>query len=441
MSLLLAASLGGCADGPRPNVVLVTVDTLRADHLEVLGHSRETAPGLRRLAEEGVLFEHAISQAPWTLPSVASLLTSLYPIQHGAVLADSALPEEAPTLAEVLREEGYGTVGVASHVFVDSRHGLAQGFDVFDESNIKGHDAVTSESLTETALSRLAEVESPFFLWVHYFDPHFSYVRHPEFGFADGYEGALPADMITHGRLDQQTRRAHSRGTTVPDGDLDYVRAVYDEEIAYTDRWIDELRSRIEADRPGEPILWLLTADHGEYFMERGRFFHGKDVYEPLVHVPLIIAGAIDPALHGTSVARSVEIRSVPLTVMRLLGIEDHPFAGESLLELAPGSEPAPAFTQGLYARGTDQRKHAAVHEGWKLIHNLDDDSHELYFLPTDPGERRDLWETGAGSGGGIRAILEARLEKFAALPGLAPSTLEISPEELERLRSLGYIR
>jgi len=151
--------------------------------------------------------------------------------------------------------------------------------------------------------------------------------------------------------------------------------------------------------------------------------------------------GAIDPGLHGTAVDLSVEVRDVAATVMGVLGVEDHPFAGENLLELAGGGHAAPAFTQGLYARGHDQRKHAVVHEGWKLIHNLDPDTYELYFLPTDPRERRDLWDSRTTSGGGSGTALQKMLDDFAALPGLTPSTLEMSLEELERLRSLGYIR
>jgi hypothetical protein len=117
----------------RPDVVLITVDTLRADHLELYGYPRATAPALAALSQRGVTFERAISQAPWTLPSIASLLTSLYPSQHGAVLADTPLAEGVTTLAQVLQSSGYHTDAVVSHVFVGSRYGLDRGFDTFDE--------------------------------------------------------------------------------------------------------------------------------------------------------------------------------------------------------------------------------------------------------------------------------------------------------------------
>ena len=167
------------------------IDTLRADHMEAYGYDRRTAPVFDRLASSGVRFQHALSQAPWTLPSMASLHTSLYPSQHGAVGADTALPQAAETLAERLGTLGYHTVAVVSHEFITANHGFAQGFDVFDESNVVGHEAVTSTDLTLTALARLGGMSEPFFLWVHYFDPHFTYVRHSKFSFADGYEGGL----------------------------------------------------------------------------------------------------------------------------------------------------------------------------------------------------------------------------------------------------------
>ena len=201
---LASANAAACGDNgqqPRdqPNVLLITVDTLRADHLDAYGYPRATAPAITELARSGVRFAAAVSQAPWTMPSMASVHSSLYPSQHGAVEAETALPGTADTLAKYLRAVGYHTVAVTSHTFVDREHGFAQGFDVFDESNILGHDAVTSESLTRAALAHLENVRGPFFLWVHYFDPHFTYVRHSNVGFADGYEGPLQGSL-TAGR-------------------------------------------------------------------------------------------------------------------------------------------------------------------------------------------------------------------------------------------------
>ena len=131
---------------PQPNLVLITVDTLRADHLGCYGHSRPTSPRIDRLAESGLLFERAIAPAPWTLPSVATLHTSLFPREHGALRAKSPLRPELTTLAEVLRDVGYSTIALVTHLFVSRRYGFEQGFHTFDESLMQGHDSVTSRS-------------------------------------------------------------------------------------------------------------------------------------------------------------------------------------------------------------------------------------------------------------------------------------------------------
>lgn len=441
---LAAAACGG--DEPwrperTPNLVLVTVDTVRADHLGAYGYERRTAPALARLAASGVRFADAVSQAPWTLPAMASVHTGLYPIQHGAFAAETALPEAAETLAERLQAVGYGTVAVVSHEFVAAKHGFSQGFEVFDESNVLGHDAVTSRELTLTALSRLGEVQEPFFLWVHYFDPHFTYVRHPDVGFADGYGGPLP-EQITSGRLMGEERRE----TRVSDSDLAYVEAVYDEEIAHTDTWIGRLWQGID-DRYGvDDTVVVLTADHGEYFLERGRFFHGKDVYGELVDVPLVIAGAIDAIgasdeeLRGTVVPTTVETRSIPRTIMGLLGLPADGFDGVDLLAVARGEPGVGAIAEGSYAFGTDARTVGVQDDRFKLIHRLDDDAYELYDLTADPAERNDLFSDYGAQHDIVRPLL-ARLEELRTLPRLEPQPIGLSDEELERLRALGYIR
>ncbi len=425
----------------RPNILLISIDTVRADHLGAYGYARETSATLDSLAREGVLYEHAISQAPWTLPSVASMLTGLYPSEHGAVSAETRLPDGIETLAEALGRDGYHTVGITSHSFIDRRHGLAQGFDLFDESQIAGHEAVTSEPLTRLASEALAAAPAgrPFFVWVHYFDPHFTYVRHPEFHFADGYDGPLQAPLMAR-YLNLRVKELDREGKSYTPEDLRYVKAVFDEEIAYTDRWIGRLLARLRDLELDRSTVVVLTADHGEYFLDRGRFFHGKDVYEPLVRVPLVVAGAIPRELRGARVRVPVEVSSIPRTVLQLTGVENPSIPGTDLLALATGDPaPLPVFAEGSYAWGEDQRKETVVLEGFKLIHNLDDGRHELYDLRADPGERNDLWGSGDGPDAAFVARLKHHLDRFPTRPEPTPTPIEIGPEEIERLRALGY--
>lgn len=426
--------LAGCGDSPartKPNIVLVTVDTLRADHLEVYGYDRRTAPNLARLASEGVRFSRAMAQAPWTLPSMASLHSSLYPTQHGAVEAKRALPDTAVTLAERLRESGYATVGVVSHQFVGSKHGFSQGFDFFDERNSLGHEGVSSRALTKTALEAVRDVPEPFFLWVHYFDPHFTYVRHPEYAFADGYAGTLPT-RLTSERLFQ------GGGASIGPEDLDYIKAVYDEEIAFTDAEIGELWDALMERHGSDSSILVVTGDHGEYFLERGRFFHGRDVYGELIGVPLVIGGAISNDLRGSVVRVPVATRSIPRTVMGLLGLSQEGFDGVDLLGVARGEGSEPVFSEGSHAFGVDARKQAVIDGQWKLIHRLDDNGYELYDLEDDPGEKRNRWGSRAGSEAPIER-LQGLLDEFNDLPGLQPKPVGLAPEAIRRLRALGY--
>jgi len=417
-----------------PSILLVSVDTLRADHLGAYGYARPTSPAIDRLAAEGLLFRHAVAQAQWTLPSMASLHSGLYPSQHAAQRADIRLAPAVLTVAEVLRDAGYRTLAVVAHFFVGSLYGFRQGMQVFDESQVLGHDAVTSEGVTRTAARVVEELgEFPFFLWVHYFDPHFAYVRHPEFDFA----GRTYMSHVGFSELLSEVAKLQRRGEASPDHPyLRDLRATYDEEIAYTDLWIGRLVEQVRSASAGRPLVIVLTADHGEGFLDRGvQVGHARGLYEELIHVPLIFAGDIDPGLRGRQVARTVELASIPRTLLGLAGIEEPHFPGEDLLSLAAG--PRPVFSEGSFAWAASRGRRAVILDGWKLIHDLDADSRELYHLAADPDERRDLWgDPGAEA---ARRRLEAELEAFSDAPASGGHRIELDAAEREMLRELGY--
>ena len=441
-SVVLAASCAESTDAPKPqpNIVLITIDTLRADHLGSYGHSRPSSPSIDQLAESGLLFERAISPAPWTLASVASLHTSLYPPEHGAVSATTPLPDELTTLAEALQGVGYDTMAFVTHTFVGRRYGLAQGFRAFDESLALGHYAVTSEKLTALALRYLRRLErEPFFLWVHYFDPHYSYVRHPQFGFVDA-----PPELALDGLSYQELIAAQPllADDATPDPfTVEMVKAIYDEEIAFTDAAIGSLLEGIDNLDIDRSTVTVLTADHGEYFMERGRFGHGKDVYDELVHVPLIISGDIDEILKGRRFSGSVEVASVAHTLAELAQLDGNPFRGEDLLAVNDRERRPPAFSYGCYAFGTSGRKVMVELEGWKLIRHLDNDRYELYDMVRDPQERENQWNQETGTTADARKALLAALDEFARRQGHQAPPIDLTPDEIERLQALGYVQ
>jgi arylsulfatase A-like enzyme len=438
--LLLLATLnawawwGARAANDGPNVILISIDTLRADHLEAYGYARKTAPNIARLAATGVLFSNAYAQAPWTLASMASLHTGLYPHQHGALTFNTRIRDEATTLAEALKDINYFTIGITSAWFTTRSYGFAQGFDIFDQSQTAGADSVTGRGITDSAIRYLQQHRGrKFFLWIHYFDPHGDYVRHPTYGYANGYSGLLRS-VLAPAHLNHVKDRLQAE-------DRQYVLDVYDEEIAYTDEAIGQLLQAVQKlDLLGRSII-VLTADHGEEFLERDKIGHGTKLYQELIHVPLIVAGITGVAFHSTE--EPVEIRSVGRTILNLCGASKVHFPGADLLTRQKSAEVqnrGVIFSEGSHAAGSDDRREAAINWGWKLIHNYDDDSYELYDLQEDRQERRNL-SRGTQDQQRIAVLLARELNGFRASVHAAATPIKLSEEELKRLRSLGYIK
>ena len=245
-------------------------------------------------------------------------------------------------------------------------------------------------------------------MWVHYFDPHYSYVRHPQFGFVDA-PPELALDRLTYEELVAAQPLLADDATPDP-FTVEMVKAIYDEKIAFTDAAIGSLLEGINNLDIDRSAVTVLTADHGEYFMERGRFGHGKDVYDELVHVPLIISGDIDETLKGRRFSRSVEVASVAHTLAELAQLDGNPFRGEDLLAVNDRERRPPAFSYGCYAFGTSMRKVMVELEGWKLIRHLDNDRYELYDMGRDPKERENQWNQETGTTADARKALLAAL-------------------------------
>jgi arylsulfatase A-like enzyme len=426
-----AATSTACARAAaaeRPNVVLVVVDTLRADHLGCHGYERETTPRLDQLAAGGLRFERAFSQAPWTTPSVASLLTSLYPTEIGIGSECSLLPDELTLLPEVLAAQGYRTGAVISHTFCSERWNFDQGFDWFDQSNVAGHAAISSPGVTARALEFADWAgDAPFFLWLHYFDPHFYYNEHPEhaFGGRQGYSGPIRPGL-------EFSRLLELRNTLTAE-DLAELRRLYDSEIAFTDGWIGALFDGLRARGLWERTLVIATGDHGEEFGDHGDIGHARTLYQELVNVPLIVklphSAAGPPA--GTAIPEPVALIDVFPTVLELTGTRwDGPLQGRSLLA---ARDPARALVSETARAGGVQ---SLVSGDYKLIRRLDGDLRALYHLGQDPRELRDLSASHAREAQRLGDALEAW--ERSTRRGAA-AEIELTSEELDELRELGY--
>jgi arylsulfatase A-like enzyme len=413
--------------GPRPDIVLLVVDTLRADHLGSYGYTRRTSPHLDALAADSLRFTRAFSSAPWTTPAVAALLTSRHPSSLGITNVQSPLPRDVVLLPEMLQEAGYRTGAFVSHSFVSEKWGFARGFDTFDESNVKGHLATTSPRLVDLAIRWIDDLEptdSPFFLLVHFFDPHFVYLEQPGFAFGGvepSYHGPVHSGALP-------SRLAEAPGG-LDDADLRELERLYDSEIAVTDRAIGRLLDHLRAKGLYDSALVVATADHGEEFLDHGALDHAKTLYDELMNVPLLVKL---PGVEPTRVDRSVALVDVLPTIADWLDVEP-PAETRGVSLLGRDDTPRPIFLETQRLR----RLRGVVLGNLKLIVDLDSGEVELFDLASDPDERSNL---SAGRPEQVRTL--RRLVDALGAEGQRDDaeTLELSDEERARLKALGYL-
>jgi arylsulfatase A-like enzyme len=403
------------APAERPNVLLIVVDTLRADHLTSYGYERDTAPRIDELlARRGVVVERAWAQAPWTLPSAVSYLTGRYPGELlGDAVAEHAIPEAVPSLAERFRGLGYRTAGFIANPTMHAGNGFARGFETFytppatvDSLRLHG-DTITSRAVPW--LRRHAA--EPFFAYLHYVDPHDPYVSPPvaasgETPYDPGYAGPVTGEW-PHGLFVGRLELAD------PERDLRHLVALYDSEVRYADSQVGHVLDLLPPEVLADTLV-VLTADHGEELGDHGWWKHGISVYEEQLHVPLIVRW--DRRLPaGRRVEAPVELVDLVPTLLAAAGAPveaDAALDGVDRLPLLAGEAAAarrPGFAQHLSAGPV----RAAVRLGdWKLAafdrhqrHSAGDPQQdvlhrvsmarlgrvELYNLADDPGERHDL--------------------------------------------------
>jgi arylsulfatase A-like enzyme len=420
-----------------PNVILISIDTLRADRLGSYGNPRNTSPNIDKLASQGVLFENAYSQAPWTLPAMATVHTSLYPTEHGAIRRHLAINKNLHTLAEQMKNNNYKTMGITTHSFVDSNHGFAQGFDIFDERNHRGVDDSSAERITQKAMKLIRENKgNKFFLWIHYFDPHSAYLDHQEYSYAQKPPGKLSHTI--------NTSTLNNMIDDLNQEDVEFISDLYDEEVSYTDYSIGWVLDAVDELGLMDNTVIILTADHGEELMERARFGHGINTYDELIRVPLIIYNPYEKNLGGLRVRHSVETRKIAKTVLEISGIDNSHFGGHNLLDVARDNGDTAtylAFSEGSSARSTGTVNHAVIGDGWKLIRNLRDDTFELYDLESDPGEKINLIDSEGPAIEIMRNKLTSGLSEFKKERLVELERVKFTKEEIDELKALGYMQ
>ncbi len=333
MLLPLLAALTARAGEPMPaakyNLLVISIDTLRADHLTCYGYDRGTSPHLDQLASEGVLFENLTAASSWTVPSHMSMFTSLYPSVHKVQNFSIRLAEGIPTLAQCLAQSGYVTAAFVTGPALNHYFGFNRGFQTYDDFTVskmfenragqeigflEGIDhAVTNPAITDLATDWLRKhSQERFFLFLHYWDCHYDYIPPAPFNrkFDPGYAGREDGRDV-----EERARKLEAHISAM---DLAHMVALYDGEIAHTDEHVGKILQLVQDLRLSEKTLVIVLSDHGEAFLEHGKLLHGNSLYEELLHVPLImrLPGVI-PA--GKRVAGNVSHVDLMPTVLALL--------------------------------------------------------------------------------------------------------------------------
>lgn len=430
----IAAALSSvsCRRGPEgPNVVLIILDTVRADHLSCYGYGRATTPCIDSLAGEGTLFLECQSQSPWTLPATASILTGLSPREHGAGFRGGAFYGLDPALEYMpaaFHSAGYTTAAFMNVVFLSEDFGFHRGFDHFDCQGFAGAGSDRrAPGTTEAFLSWLDGVHGvPFFALVHYYDPHMKYEPPPPWDsmFTDpSYDGEYGAGWggVPH------LAAVNAGDEVIPPEGMENLIGLYDGEIAFTDAAVGALLEGLRRRGLSSNTIVVVVADHGEEFMEHGCIEHGNNLFQTSVHVPLVISGP------GFEKGAECDVRCSQMdlfpTLASVCGLSTSGALPGRDLRTAGGGGWIPA--SGMLWRTGDMA--SVTGQGRKVIWTPGDSTAVFYDLDSDPGETSPV-PAGAEDLSAVTA--------YWATPALGSPGDVAFRETVDRaLRGLGYIR
>jgi arylsulfatase A-like enzyme len=463
-ALIVERRSGRSAEDPTaPRAVLYLIDTLRRDRLGVYGYDKPTSPRLDALARECAVFDRAYAPAPWTLPSVVSLLTSQDPLRHGVFTRGQRADARTRSLAEALQGGGWTTAGFVTNPFAGRASGLDRGYDRFD--------AVADQALDGEAVADwLADAgEQPAFAYLHSTEPHKPY-KSPQ-RFRDRL-GDVPKRRreqlnrqvkILHHLTNWDFRRQQAKGETRNDAQQERLRRelakgaaelsmFYDAEVAWADDNLGEFVDRLREDGTWSRTLFVFISDHGEELFEHGDVSHGQSLYAELVRVPLIICHP-DGLGAGQRIDAVVSLLDVMPTLLAHAGLPADGLDGHDLTPLLRGATgpSAPRVTSVRVNRHkyspTSEAKRGAVNVAiadgrWRGIWNVETDTLELYDTHADPTEQDDRAarepERAAALAGLARTWSEGRWPSDLALE--ASKTEAMDEDTIRRLRAIGYL-
>ena len=451
--ILSCAQFIGCSavvkpDNPRPNIILIINDSLRASNLGCYGYQKDNiSPNIDKLADEGIVFTNVISQAGYTLPSIASILTSKLPFDHGAYTQYQKLRNEENTLAEILKKSGYETAAFVGCGYTSKIYGLDQGFDIYEEA-----DGGSIEEVNKMAFAWLKRNKGkPFFLMLHHYSTHDPYAPPVPYNqlYADiDYKGAYKNMFLDYKCL----KRINKGVLRVDQSDIEYIISQYDGDVSNCDKHLGKLFNILKDLNLYSNSIIMIIADHGEDLMEHGTFSHGN-VFDEVIHIPFIFHYPDMPFEHRTidSNIAAVDIFPTVLDILEINIQENKNIEGISLLPLISGKRVTDERL--IFSLGLDIKKNMRISlrsQNFKAVFTLDKrswfvspselkiDRIELYNLKADPDELIDY------SYAEPEMCLNFKRRLLDYLSRIETSSSDkkavMDKETKERLRSLGYL-
>jgi len=428
------------------NIVLITIDALRADHLSCYGYYRNTSPNIDKIAEKGIIFKNVIAPSSWTVPSMVSLFTSVYPINHGIVKGfvkeqkihnQNVFSDDLITLAELLKANGYNTFGVASNLHLGEKLGFARGFDYF-----KCLPFTSAPWVNKIIYSWESEINKSdkFFLWIHYFDPHLPYRSQKPWTEEYSSREITEKYELYNKNLSELNELIsilqHDRAA------LSNLIALYDSDINYVDFYIGNLINKFKLD---ENTLIIITADHGEEFLDHGMLDHGNNLHSETINVPFIVKfpynnrnGVIDQQIS------TLDIMPTIIDILNINPLEQ--MLGKSALKkkgllfwlmklLINKERDESEFTE------LDKKSvlKAILTPEWKYIYNYKDKTQQLYNIKSDPEELDNLADKKAKQCNQLKKQLLNWVATSKTYP-VKKQSFELSQEEKEKLKAMGYV-
>lgn len=434
--------LGGCrkaSSRKRPNLILISIDTLRADHLGCYGYSRPTSPIIDKFASEGLLFEDVSSTSPWTLPSHASVLTGLYPHHTGVRTRRNSLPDSVVTLADVFTKHNFITAAAVNSYWLNRNNRLNQGFHDFAyvREDVK---QIAPSNIENMALKWLSKHRGkPFFLFLHYYDIHSDYRFLPRYEkqFVRPYSG------IANGST-AQLLRCRAGKLSLNQLDARHLIDLYDASIRQMDDGLGRLFKFLETKQLFDDTFVVIISDHGEEFLEHSSFLHGRTYFQEIIKVPLLLRGPDIPK--SKRIKHIVSLVDVMPTLLSLFDIpEPTSLDGFNLCPLWQNTN-AKTPLRFIFAEAdwnnviqnkvVDNIKCAVRNQQYKLHYNHVTRKKELYDLRNDPQEKIDL----ALEHGPVADLLFRQLKNFANVTNIEQPAPPLSTEEINKLKSLGYL-